>query len=90
MGLAPTGLSSILARRGPCAQEPDAGKAAAPRPAWGDTWPAISWVIATTNKRGVWRDMKISTPTVAMVLVLGLGAQALAVDEPLYAHTKER
>ncbi len=34
--------------------------------------------------------MKISTPTVAMVLVLGLGAQALAVDEPLYAHTKER
>ncbi len=26
--------------------------------------------------------MKISTPTVAMVPVLGLGAQALAVDEP--------
>jgi hypothetical protein len=31
--------------------------------------------------------MKISIPTVAMVLVLGLGAQALAVDEPLYAQS---
>ncbi len=31
--------------------------------------------------------MKFSILTVAMVLVLGLGAQALAVDEPLYAQS---
>ena len=31
--------------------------------------------------------MKISILTVAMVLVLGLGAQALAVAEPLYAQS---
>ncbi len=35
MGLAPTGFASIIARRGPNAQEPDAGKAAAARPACG-------------------------------------------------------
>ncbi len=35
----------------------------------------------------VWRDMKMSILTVATVLVLGLGAQALAVDEPLYAQS---
>ncbi len=31
--------------------------------------------------------MKISISTVAMVRVLGLRAQALAVDEPLYAQS---
>ncbi len=31
--------------------------------------------------------MKFSTLTVAIVLALGLGAQALAVDEPLYAQS---
>ncbi len=37
---------------------------------------------------GLWRDMKISILAVATVLVLGLGAQALAVDEPLYAQSQ--
>ncbi len=55
MGLTPTGFSSILARRGPyaqgpAAQEPDAGKAAAPRP--------IPRTASATGARSLWVNIK--------------------------------